>query len=184
MRFKFGFVIAVGIPLALAACNSSTKVVAPTTVPTPTSATSTTSSTLPASATVASGSSAYGSIVEANGRTLYSLSVDTATTSKCTTSACTTLWQPLTSAATFGSGVNKSLTGHIARQDGSQQITYGGHPLYLFEGDASPGQTNGEGINSFGGTWYVVSASTGQPVATASSPASTPTTTSSPYPSY
>jgi predicted lipoprotein with Yx(FWY)xxD motif len=36
------------------------------------------------------------------------------------------------------------------------QVTINGAPVYTFSGDASAGSTNGEGINSFGGTWHVV----------------------------
>ena len=43
--------------------------------------------------------------------------------------------------------------------DGQLQVTYGGHPLYRYAGDAQPGQTNGQGLNEFGAEWYAVSAS-------------------------
>jgi hypothetical protein len=62
-----------------------------------------------------------------------------------------------------GSGVQASLLGTVTRSDGSKQVTYGGHPLYMFSGDSAAGQVNGEGITSFGGTWYALDAS-GQPV--------------------
>jgi predicted lipoprotein with Yx(FWY)xxD motif len=44
-----------------------------------------------------------------------------------------------------------------ARSDGRQQVTYGGHPLYLFAGDKKPGDTSGEGFTAFGGSWFAVS---------------------------
>jgi predicted lipoprotein with Yx(FWY)xxD motif len=34
-----------------------------------------------------------------------------------------------------------------------------GHPLYLFSADQKPGDTNGQGVNAFGGHWYVLSSS-------------------------
>jgi hypothetical protein len=43
------------------------------------------------------------------------------------------------------------------------QVTYNGHPLYYFEGDSAPGQTNGEGLMGFGAEWNLVSAA-GLPV--------------------
>ena len=43
------------------------------------------------------------------------------------------------------------------RSDGSAQVTYAGHPLYLFSGDQNPGDTNGEGVVAFGASWYAVS---------------------------
>jgi predicted lipoprotein with Yx(FWY)xxD motif len=49
------------------------------------------------------------------------------------------------------------MVGTTKRSDGTSQITYNGHPLYLFEGDHKPGDTNGEGVNAFGANWYAVS---------------------------
>jgi len=57
------------------------------------------------------------------------------------------------------------LVGTIQRADGKPQVTYNGHPLYLFKGDKQPGDTNGEGLTAFGGTWYVLSSSGNQVVA-------------------
>ena len=46
--------------------------------------------------------------------------------------------------------------GTSPRADGTQQITYDGHPLYYFAGDKAPGDVRGQGIHNFGGGWYVV----------------------------
>jgi predicted lipoprotein with Yx(FWY)xxD motif len=35
-------------------------------------------------------------------------------------------------------------------------VTYAGHPLYYFAGDATPGQTTGQGSNGFGADWWIV----------------------------
>ena len=45
------------------------------------------------------------------------------------------------------------------RRGGSRlpPITYNGHPLYRFAGDQNPGDTNGQGVNAYGGGWYAVS---------------------------
>jgi Secreted repeat of unknown function len=48
-------------------------------------------------------------------------------------------------------------SGTTKRNDGRRQVTYRGHPLYRFAQDAARGQTNGEGLDAFGGEWYVVS---------------------------
>jgi predicted lipoprotein with Yx(FWY)xxD motif len=37
------------------------------------------------------------------------------------------------------------------------QVTYNGHPLYLFQGDQKPGATTGQGSTAFGAPWYVLS---------------------------
>jgi predicted lipoprotein with Yx(FWY)xxD motif len=61
--------------------------------------------------------------------------------------------------------------GTIARPEGTTQVTYNGHPLYLFTGDSAAGQTNGQGVVAFGGTWTVVQ------VAAAPAVTATPTAT-------
>ena len=35
-------------------------------------------------------------------------------------------------------------------------MTYAGHPLYYYVGGRAPGDTHGQGANSFGAGWYVV----------------------------
>jgi predicted lipoprotein with Yx(FWY)xxD motif len=52
----------------------------------------------------------------------------------------------------------------VTLADGMKQVTYGGHPLYTYLGDRSPGQTTGEGIQSFGGIWWVLSATSGSAI--------------------
>lgn len=107
----------------------------------------------------------YGTVlVSSSGRTLYSLSADSSSASSCN-SSCAQVWPPLTTtgAPVAGSGVNATLLGTVTRSDGSKQVTYGGHPLYMYSGDSASGQMNGEGIMSFGGTWDVLGTS-GQPV--------------------
>jgi predicted lipoprotein with Yx(FWY)xxD motif len=41
----------------------------------------------------------------------------------------------------------------IARDDGKNQLTYKGWPLYLYSGDSKPFETNGQAKN---GVWFVV----------------------------
>ncbi len=99
-------------------------------------------------------------LVNSQGRTLYLFAKDSGTTSTCT-GECATDWPPLevNGTPTEGSGADASMVGTTERSDGTQQVTYNGHPLYLFEGDKQAGDTNGEGLNAFGGGWYALSAS-------------------------
>ena len=46
--------------------------------------------------------------------------------------------------------------GTIRRTDGSQQLTYNGHPLYTYIGDSTPGQARGNNLNLNGGLWHEV----------------------------
>jgi hypothetical protein len=55
------------------------------------------------------------------------------------------------------------------RSDGKPQVTYNDHPLYLFEGDHSPGDTSGQGLTAFGAAWYALSPAGSQVSGTASS---------------
>lgn len=84
------------------------------------------------------------------------------------TVSCTQLWPPLlvsAGQALVGErGAITSRLGTITRRSGATQVTYGGHPLYLFGRD-TPGATSGEGVSGFGGTFDVVS-STGAIVVT------------------
>ncbi len=74
----------------------------------------------------------------------------------CTSTSCTTTWHPwLTDGVTVraGAGVQQSLIGTVKRPDGTVQMTYGGHPLYLYAHVQNAVQANAQGA---GGVWYVV----------------------------
>jgi predicted lipoprotein with Yx(FWY)xxD motif len=110
-------------------------------------------------------------LVDSQGRTLYLFRRDSGTKSACT-GACAIDWPPLraTGKPTVGGGVTASIVATSARSDGEPQITYNGHPLYLFSGDQKPGDTNGEGVNAFGGLWYALSSAGNQIVGSAPNP--------------
>ena len=102
-------------------------------------------------------SNSYGTYLSDNdGHAVYMFTADSKDMSKCD-AACAQAWPPMmTSAAPLaGSGVNKALVGTMKRS-GGMQVTYGGMPLYYFVGDKAPGTTAGEGIDHFGGKWYLV----------------------------
>ena len=97
-------------------------------------------------------------IVDGKGRTLYLFEKDKRGRSACY-GQCATYWPPL---ITHGKpvarpGLKHSLLGTTRRANGSQQVTYAGHPLYRFALDTKPGQTKGEGLNDFGAGWDVLS---------------------------
>jgi predicted lipoprotein with Yx(FWY)xxD motif len=132
--------------LALAGCGGSASHALPTT-----------SDGRPATVGVAS--TGLGDVlVDRQGRTLYLFARDSGTVSACT-GACAVNWPPLRvrGAPLVGSGATPSDVGTTARADGFSQLTYNGHPLYTFVNDKKPGDTNGEGISAFGGSWFAVS---------------------------
>ena len=95
----------------------------------------------------------------ATGRTIYLFKKDAGTKSACF-GACASAWPPVRANGkpTVGPGANASLVGTTARSDGTPQVTYNGHPLYLYSADQKPGDTNGQGLNAFGGGWFALSA--------------------------
>lgn len=142
-------VVAVG----LAACGSSA-------APTGKSSTVPTSQTTHnVNSSLSSVSSKYGNILaSSSGFVYYMFALDSPQKSACD-SSCASVWPAVTSTTanvTVSGGVNKAMVTEITRTDGSKQIVYNGHPLYTYSGDSGPKLTNGEGVNSYGGYWYVI----------------------------
>ncbi|HEX2990291.1 MAG TPA: hypothetical protein VHO49_06410 [Anaerolineales bacterium] len=99
----------------------------------------------------------YGPIlVDGDGNALYIFTRDTQNgdSSACTDEECITEWPPLTTEGepTAGAGAIQNLLGTITREDGTQQVTYNGWPLYLYSG----GSTSGHGADR---EWFLVSPS-------------------------
>ena len=163
--------------LALAACGSS----ASTGAGSAGSGSSSSTSSTAASSSSTSGSastpevsaknvSGFGTVlVNGDGQTLYLLTSEKGGKITCTDSnGCTKVWPDTelpsgVTAAKAGTGIQTSLLGTVKDASGSLYVTYGGYPLYTYSGDSAPGDVNGEGITSFGGTWYVINTS-GNPV--------------------
>ena len=94
-------------------------------------------------------------LTDANGKTLYLYTPDTSSASTCY-GKCIANWPALLTdgAPMAGAGVTASLLGTDPRTDGTTQVTYKGHPLYYFKGDAAAGDTSGQGK---AGTWFLIS---------------------------
>jgi predicted lipoprotein with Yx(FWY)xxD motif len=118
-------------------------------------------------------------IVDRAGMTMYEFGHDRKNVSRCS-GTCAMFWPPAKAPAhpTLAKGLSSKKLKVIRRSDGSRQLSYNGHPLYRYSGDTKPGQTNGEGITAFGGTWYVLSR-TG---AIVTGPPSSGTANTNPYP--
>jgi len=93
-------------------------------------------------------------------RAYYLLTTERNGTLHCAT-ACESAWFPFLigskmKSVSLGSGVEGKI-GFVKRTASLKQVTYNGYPIYLFSGDRA-NQSKGEGINAFGGTWFLVSA--------------------------
>lgn len=98
-----------------------------------------------------------GVLVDARGHTLYSFASDKTRTSACY-GTCAGIWPPLVTNAKplAGLGVKGSLLGTTKRKDGKLQVTYAGHPLYLFSAETKAGELKGQGYD---GAWWALAAS-------------------------
>jgi predicted lipoprotein with Yx(FWY)xxD motif len=97
-------------------------------------------------------------LLDSNGRTLYLFRKDAGSKSTCF-GACASAWPPLraTGKPTVSGEANAALIGTSTRSDGKPQVTYNGHPLYLYAGDEKAGDTRGQGLTDFGASWYALS---------------------------
>ena len=102
-------------------------------------------------------------LVDSQGRTLYLFRADDGSKSACS-GPCATAWPPLVvhGKPSVGTGLSASLVATSKRSDGTRQVTYNGHPLYLYIQDQKPGDVNGQGLVAFGAAWYALSPSGNQ----------------------
>ena len=108
-------------------------------------------------ATVKTAQTGIGTVlVDADGKTLYLFANDQGTTSAVPPNILQA-WPPLTvtGAPVAGQGVDKAKLGTAPQPGGQTWVTYNGHLLHRFSGDASAGQTNG---HKLGNVWYAVTA--------------------------
>jgi predicted lipoprotein with Yx(FWY)xxD motif len=134
---------------------------------------------MPTSTVVQTRDTSLGTVlVDGQGRTLYLFAQDTGPTSTCTGS-CASVWPPVpvTGTPTATGGATASDVG-VTSANGTEQLTYAGHPLYYFAGDSNAGQTRGQAINEFGAKWYVLN---GAGTAVLNAPATAPTTSNRGY---
>ena len=116
-------------------------------------------------------------LVNRQGLTLYSLSVERHGRFICKNAACLSLWKPLVvPKGVKPTGVSGLAT--VKRPDGRIQVSYRGGPLYRFVQDRKRGDIKGNGFKDVG-TWRVVVV--GKPTGSTSTSTST-TTPTYPYP--
>jgi predicted lipoprotein with Yx(FWY)xxD motif len=87
--------------------------------------------------------------------TVYLFEADKGPASSCT-GACAKAWPPVTGTGKAAGGALASRMGTIKRPDGTTQVTYHGHPLYLFVRDKDDGDAYGQAVHAFGADWYTL----------------------------
>jgi predicted lipoprotein with Yx(FWY)xxD motif len=113
-------------------------------------------------ATVQLRSTSLGKIlVNSSGFTLYEFTKDSRNKNTCVkVSGCSAVWPALSAhgSTTAGPGVKASLLSSITLPGGARQVTYAGHPLYLYSEASERGETSYVGVSHFGGKWLAVNA--------------------------
>ncbi len=150
--------------ILLAGCGSSSSSSSSTAASTAAStATQSTAASTPASSgtamTIATKHGKLGTILAAGPKhlTVYLFEADKGTSSTCS-GACAKVWPPVTTEGkptASGSAVSGDL-GTTMRSDGTEQVTYKGHPLYFYDDDKDSGDAYGQGSKAFGAGWYVL----------------------------
>ncbi len=140
------------VALTVAACGGGGSAATAAAPPAKSTTTTTTTTTTAKTVTVRVAKSSLGSIlVDSTGRTLYLFKADMGTKSACM-GACAVAWPPLlaTGKPIAGKGLTASKLGTTTRSGGTRQVTYNGHPLYLFIKDTKPGRRHRPGPH---GVW-------------------------------
>jgi predicted lipoprotein with Yx(FWY)xxD motif len=134
--------------------SSSTSQASPSPVPSPSAAAAGTT------IAVATNAKLGQILVDSKGMTLYLFVHDTGPISTCY-NACAQIWPPVITTDTpkAGTGVAAELLGTTMRDDGKLEVTYNHHPLYYFVQDKKAGDATGQGVDGFGGLWWVLSPS-------------------------
>jgi predicted lipoprotein with Yx(FWY)xxD motif len=150
-------VLVAGALLALAGCGGSTQAQSP-------------SAAHGSSGKLTVAKTSLGKVlVDPNGMTVYELTSDSSGHVSCT-GQCLQYWPPVDPAAAPAKGAVTAKLASTANPGGGRILTVAGHPVYTFVKDKAPGDVTGEGVKSFGGTWYALSAN-GHPVKASGSPA-------------
>jgi predicted lipoprotein with Yx(FWY)xxD motif len=98
-------------------------------------------------------------VVDGRGYTVYVLTSSTTKNLPCT-GGCASIWPPLvlpkgTAKASASGSLEMNLVG-TAKVGASTVPTYDGWRLYEYAVDTGPAQSNGQGVQSYGGTWLAL----------------------------
>jgi predicted lipoprotein with Yx(FWY)xxD motif len=103
-------------------------------------------------------------VITGQGQTVYALGGESLAKLKCISAACLKTWKPVTvpsasTKVTVAGGVPGKVSILTRSKAKVFQVMLDNHPLYTYSGD-SGSSTKGQGINSYGGSWHVIAAST------------------------
>ena len=166
-RARFVYAASIAVAAAVAGCGSSASSTtvrsASTSASAPAQTSTSTAAPAPAGAPAALITTKHdklGTILAYGPKrlTVYLFEADHGTSSACS-GACAKVWPPVIGAPKAGGQTVGSDLGTIKRGDGTTQVTYKGHPLYLFIKDKDDGDTYGQGITGFGAPWYALAPS-------------------------
>lgn len=98
---------------------------------------------------------ANGTLVAANGMTLYTFEADKVASGKSACNGpCAAVWPPLLAVATEQlAGPYSASLSVVTRDDGARQVTYKGKPVYFFTADQKSGDRLGD---NFKDVWHVI----------------------------
>ncbi len=106
---------------------------------------------------ITTGESQIGTILfDGDQRAIYLFDKESSKRSECY-GACAAAWPPVLTKGDpeAKGGLDASLLGTTERDDGSTQVTFGGHPLYYYVDDP-PGEVLCHNVEEFGGLWLVL----------------------------
>jgi predicted lipoprotein with Yx(FWY)xxD motif len=93
-------------------------------------------------------------LVDGDGLSLYGFTPDLDEGAPTCVDACADAWPPIfVDGDELPEGLDGSVFSVVEHPSGQNQLQAGDAPLYLFAGDAEPGDTNGQGS---GDTWFLV----------------------------
>jgi predicted lipoprotein with Yx(FWY)xxD motif len=98
-------------------------------------------------------------LVNSAGSILYEFTSDRTKQDSCVKiRGCKEVWAPLPAQGkpSAGAGVRASLLSSIRLSGGGSQVTYAGHPLYIYAPE--PTEISYVGVKAFGGRWYALNA--------------------------
>jgi predicted lipoprotein with Yx(FWY)xxD motif len=107
--------------------------------------------------TIKTADSQFGDVLfDGDGQAIYYFDKESGSKSECY-GACAEAWPPVLTEGDpqAGAGLQAGLLGTTKRDDGTTQVTYDGHPLYLYAHEG-PNEVTCHDVSEFGGLWLAV----------------------------